>query len=544
MLKEAVPYDFGGIDVIDELTVAPSKKKDPNKSGEQVQSETTTQSTVSGSQTNSPDEPSLQNVVTAAEDFIKVLATVSTSQSSATDSEKSDAQTSDKKKKKTSGKKKKTKKTKGKGRKKKQKGKVSVKIDDSTVVSLSSSKAEEAIGLSHFIRKSHSPEQPGRKTDRVSDSEYELRSKEETSNEVMKDEPAKDEEEAVSITSPRPVQKKPVKTRVLSTLSSVAILQKAKTRLLRNGKKRSKVVPLHSSNETAFVSENSTAPTASATTSNPRGQSFVSTTESQLIVNTTSIEILKVKRNRSKLRRDREGGKKRRKAGSSAAVVVNENTTVDNLSEAKSLPESPTIPSVPESQEPDFYITRESVHTMALNTSFSVLKRKRQRSREKGLTKRKRKGLSLLNEHLFLQNPVEDIVPILPTPSGALNSPAITTVISRPAVDTQTHREWQVFPPTSMPSVGRKRLRIQGKSRKKSLSAAPRGSNTTSFPSLPPKPAATTVELYLRRSDHSNQSLCTTTSVNTDLSPMQLSIEKVKEQFKRKKRMKSSNHQQ
>ena len=47
MLQEAVPYDFGGIDVIDKLTVAPSKKKESKESDEEEKPESTTQSTIS-----------------------------------------------------------------------------------------------------------------------------------------------------------------------------------------------------------------------------------------------------------------------------------------------------------------------------------------------------------------------------------------------------------------------------------------------------------------------------------------------------------------
>ncbi|KAI1890175.1 hypothetical protein AGOR_G00170980 [Albula goreensis] len=88
--KESIPYDFGGIDVIDELTIAPRTQKTPNNEQE-GKTESTTQPTTSGSQANTPEAPSLGNVVTAAEDFIKVLATVSSSHSS-TETTKGEAQ--------------------------------------------------------------------------------------------------------------------------------------------------------------------------------------------------------------------------------------------------------------------------------------------------------------------------------------------------------------------------------------------------------------------------------------------------------------------
>uniref|UniRef100_A0A3Q3WML6 phospholipase A2 n=1 Tax=Mola mola TaxID=94237 RepID=A0A3Q3WML6_MOLML len=56
MLREAIPYEFGGIDVIDELTLPSDMKTDPGKS-EKEDAERTTQSTTSG-----PKEPSIGNV--------------------------------------------------------------------------------------------------------------------------------------------------------------------------------------------------------------------------------------------------------------------------------------------------------------------------------------------------------------------------------------------------------------------------------------------------------------------------------------------------
>ncbi len=106
MTKESIPYDFGGIDVIDVLTIATPKQSDEEKQNTAT-SYSTTQSSFSESKAAAPEEPSLTNVVTAAEDFIKVLATVSTSQSSSVDTGKGETQTSEKKRKKNSSKKKK-----------------------------------------------------------------------------------------------------------------------------------------------------------------------------------------------------------------------------------------------------------------------------------------------------------------------------------------------------------------------------------------------------------------------------------------------------
>nr|XP_055052083.1 protein PROCA1 [Misgurnus anguillicaudatus] len=154
VIKESIPYDFGGIDVIDVLTIAPSESKE---SEVEKQDETqSTQSTFSESKTAGPEEPSLTNVVTAAEDFIKVLATVSTSQSSSTDTGKGETQTSERKKKKNSGKKKKENKKrrgKGKGRKKNQKLDAVLKVDEGTSAPPPASQVDEVIGKNQNIKR-------------------------------------------------------------------------------------------------------------------------------------------------------------------------------------------------------------------------------------------------------------------------------------------------------------------------------------------------------------------------------------------------------
>ncbi|XP_043114167.1 proteoglycan 4 [Puntigrus tetrazona] len=115
-------------------------------------SESTTQSSVE-SKTAAPEEPSLTNVVTAAEDFIKVLATVSTSQSSSADAGKGETQTSEKKRKKNSSKKKKEnkkKRGKGKGRKKNKKLDAVLKVDEGTTGAPPTGQTEEVMGKNNF----------------------------------------------------------------------------------------------------------------------------------------------------------------------------------------------------------------------------------------------------------------------------------------------------------------------------------------------------------------------------------------------------------
>ncbi|KAL7831623.1 hypothetical protein AOLI_G00291710 [Acnodon oligacanthus] len=157
VIRQSIPYDFGGIDVIDVLTLAPPRKKlselDKDEQEKMPGSESTTQSSFTGSKSATPEEPSLTNVVTAAEDFIKVLATVSTSQSTSADSGKGEAQTSEKKRKKNAGKKKKDSKRrgKGKGKKRKQSTERVSKTEEGVAGAPSANRTEEAINKNHFM---------------------------------------------------------------------------------------------------------------------------------------------------------------------------------------------------------------------------------------------------------------------------------------------------------------------------------------------------------------------------------------------------------
>ncbi|MCJ8739891.1 hypothetical protein PDJAM_G00052500 [Pangasius djambal] len=157
VIRESVPYDFGGIEVIDVLTIAPPKIKlseiDEGKQEEMHRSESTTQSSTSRSKNPAPEEPSLTNVVTAAEDFIKVLATVSTSQSSSTDGGNTgETPTSDKKRKKNAGKKKKdSKKRRGEGKGKKRKQNTGRVPKANVTGAPSANRAEDVINKNNFV---------------------------------------------------------------------------------------------------------------------------------------------------------------------------------------------------------------------------------------------------------------------------------------------------------------------------------------------------------------------------------------------------------
>ncbi|CDQ91321.1 unnamed protein product [Oncorhynchus mykiss] len=255
--RESIPYDFGGIDVIDVLTVAPQKETKETGT-EQDNPEGTTQSTVSGSQTTGPEEPSLRNMVTVAEDFIKFLATVSTSQGSATDNTKGETQTSEKKKRKnTAGKNKKNnkkRKGKGKGRERKQKiDLVSKGAEESYQVS--PTKAEEVVNKSNFANEPENDDQVNRNVNRFSDGEKDCGGKAELSNDVMRDEPHVDEESAAdasdtSATAVKmeqtmletPALKAHTETASLSATTSTPIVttQKTKRQRSRKGEGRKK----------------------------------------------------------------------------------------------------------------------------------------------------------------------------------------------------------------------------------------------------------------------------------------------------------------
>ncbi|XP_023673850.1 uncharacterized protein proca1 [Paramormyrops kingsleyae] len=132
VLRESIPYDFGGVDVIDTLTLATRVQKVPDRP------EGATRPLASAG-----EEPSIRNVVTAAEDFIKVLATVSTSHGSTTESARKEAHRGDRKKKKMMDRKMKKKK-KDKGRRRKQRVSTLSRPEEASAVTPSARRTEEA----------------------------------------------------------------------------------------------------------------------------------------------------------------------------------------------------------------------------------------------------------------------------------------------------------------------------------------------------------------------------------------------------------------
>uniref|UniRef100_A0A4W5LTS7 phospholipase A2 n=1 Tax=Hucho hucho TaxID=62062 RepID=A0A4W5LTS7_9TELE len=481
--RESIPYDFGGIDVIDVLTVAP--QKETKKTGtEQDNPEGTTQSTVSGSQTTGPEEPSLRNMITVAEDFIKFLATVSTSQGSATDNTKGETQTSEKKKRKnTAGKNKKNnkkRKGKGKGRKRKQKiDSVSKGAEESYQVS--PTKAEEVVDKSNFVNEPENVDQLNRNVNSFSDGEKDCGGKEELFNDVMRDEPRIDEERAAdaSVTSVTAVKKEQTmletpalkdhtETASLSATTGTPIVttQKTKRQRSRKGEGRKKqsnimptVTPKGVARHTAIkqdlpttTTESSGTPTVPTSTAiisadQPAQQKLENHSEKGHVMATAGTPIvtfIKSKRHRSK---EREKINKWRKITSTLSMVgvTFRNPTEKDLevitTESTSAPAVTTITTVsiagqPVSHRPESHSEKGSNTTMTVSSTLSETKRHRPKERE-GRKMRRKVISTLLAEGTSLQNATEDAIHTVTTDSTVvLNIPTTTTVVAAEQAET------------------------------------------------------------------------------------------------------------
>ncbi|XP_062328647.1 uncharacterized protein proca1 [Osmerus eperlanus] len=478
--KESIPYDFGGIDVIDVLTLAPPQQKESNKSGlEQDGPEGPTEPPVSGSQTTGPEEPSLSNVVTAAEDFIKVLATVSTSQSSTTEAAKGEAESSEKKKKKKNSEKNKNKKkkTKGRGRKRKQRVESISKAEEAAPGTPTSSKAEEVDNKSNFVDEPSKVVQFNRNVNCMID----LGGKEEPSNDVMKDQPMTDEENASITTSIYPTSpvKKELKldtqahtenkqTELLSvTISIPTTMQQKRLRPRQGRKNRNHISP--------------TFPPEQATTHNAVDQELpVKTTDTSVVQSSTPtvpseqpeqqrlgpttiharapiVAPLKRKRHRSKERKNRN---KRRRITSSSPIeeAAAQHSTKD---EFRTIIGSPTPTTVKTATDLDSHrpendsdmsplttstratttaststaatiattrattTSAASSTTTAATSTLNAHQNKRQRSKEReGRKRRKKLVLPLLADTTSPQSASEETMSVL----SATECPAVLTV--------------------------------------------------------------------------------------------------------------------
>lgn len=317
MLKESIPYDFGGIDVIDVLTIAPPKKQQPDEEKEN-QTESTTQSSFSESKAATPEEPSLTNVVTAAEDFIKVLATVSTSQSSSADAGKGETQTSEKKKKKNSGKKKKEnkkKRGKGKGRKKNK------KLDEGTTGAPSTVQTEEVMGKNNFAEEASKINRFSIKENNFMNSELDSKG-----NKMMRDDPqrtANDNQDVLTLRETEPEIQELVSSSPTAHITP-AVRDKTKLRQRSGKKKQRKNIPSTVATQLQKLSEEKTL-----STSPSEGVSLTTSTESPndavrnehteeeepVVAPTQKTPIVRTKRPSS---RQREGRKKMRKINASS----------------------------------------------------------------------------------------------------------------------------------------------------------------------------------------------------------------------------------
>lgn len=360
VIKESIPYDFGGIEVIDALTIAPPKAQvseaDKDKQEKTQSSESTTQSSFSGSKGATPEEPSLTNVVTAAEDFIKVLATVSTSQSSSADSSKGEAQTSDKKRKKNAGKKKKdSKKRRGKGRGKKRKQINRVPKAEEGVTGASSNKTEELITKSHFVEDHGNFDKVSKSNDNFMTGAFDSVSDTEHGNKMMRDEYRRMSDDQSSATAAKNANDKEemleshkqIKEMESSQFSSTMHIPSTAPSTTRSTRLRQRLgrerhghltptslpleaaphnrmgddTPLSATESTSLAGQTTHSPISPAGEEAPhglepwgeKGSAFIATTQNTAIVGT--------KRPRS---RQRGGKKRRRKLGPSSFPLENE----------------------------------------------------------------------------------------------------------------------------------------------------------------------------------------------------------------------------
>uniref|UniRef100_A0A1A8J385 phospholipase A2 n=1 Tax=Nothobranchius kuhntae TaxID=321403 RepID=A0A1A8J385_NOTKU len=463
VVREAVSYDYGGIDVIDELTVPPPRRD------EEEQPESVTQSSMFV-----PEEPSMRNVVTAAEDFIKVLATVSTSQGSNSDSNKDHTQSSEKKK--NAKKKKQSNKTpKGKGRKRKQKSDAGVKTEEGAAGPPGSK--TEVLSLSNFIRESNRPEQSSIDANRANDRGSELRPKDEPSNDVMKDEPAA-EKELASVTPPLMVQKRPAESELMKRETPLpATSDKARGQKKCKRKKSKKPLPP--------CSEDLVLNAVVSTPSEPEQQLHVSTA-------VAPVSTPKAKRKRSKERAHKEEEKKRQKSSSGAPIVHADqsNSSEDGLRAI--LPTS----SAPTPGQRRSHVYRDSSQAAAL--TYSVLRRLKSKER----AKRNRRRKTSENPH-FSHGSSENVASVLTAPPPHAAPMAAVQ-------DAEAHREQERFtaPDPTVPS--NLRWDLSGQQRR-------------------PTPV-TLVTPWMAPA--------------APRSPLQVSVERAKAQFNRKKRRKLLHRQQ
>ncbi|KAJ3591213.1 hypothetical protein NHX12_009160 [Muraenolepis orangiensis] len=472
--QPAVPYDFGGIDIIDVLPVAPPPATNV---GEWVRRESTTQSqSVPAPRTGGSEagESSLVTVVTAAEDFIKVLATVSTSQGSPVDTAKEAMSTAEekkkkkkkkkmhKKKRKNNGKRKKSQshgKRKGKGRGREVKSHTDTGVED--VLVASSSKAGDG---NNFITELKTGRSGQNNNNRFVKGEFDRAGQEGASNELMKDEPATDKE-APEVMSPSVAVPKEQVTQATDTGSAPLSVStspaaattplpplRTKASMSRKGgqRRRKKVsksdsysrpdnavnVPLKENSpwSSTIRLANISAPsivargryvnsTARQGQQRPKGRSE---SQSPDVKNQT-------KRSRSEEEGGAAGGRQKPKREQAVPIVPDDHKdpTEDSMSEIGSVgaPLAPAVPPTksPEpnvSHRPEIHRAKSAAATTPALSRMSVLKTKCQRS--KGTGRQRRRGKSPFNGSLLLVRPSEHVVPAHAGPSAAESAAVVT----------------------------------------------------------------------------------------------------------------------
>lgn len=483
-----MPYDFGGIDIIDELPLPTARS--PRESDE-AEAEGATQSSIT--------EPSLTNVVTAAEDFIKVLATVS---SSTADSDKGESQSSEKNKKKSSGKKKK-KERKKTGKKQKGKGKWrrKQKAEGAGVSAAPGGGAEDVKALSNFISESQSERA------QVVDGGggLELGGEEKPSNEVMKDEPAAEKETA----STSPTEQTKPESAVSTTMA--AGQRRVRPKQWMRGW-RSKGEAGLSPLSKAGPHGNATVSLVPATTPAVEPQERLG----------SGIDGEKVKQRRSKGRRVKDGGEKRMKGsgGDASPTVATPPDGSFSVGYLESIPLTGTPTVVTLSHRQDAHRGRQNAGGqgggVVSSSSLSRTEpRKSQKKRLKG--SEGKKG------------------PVLP-PSAESSSPPVETVVTEwrlyaaatlaPSVTTETYTQ----------IVGQQRRKSRRKKKKDKPSSETAAIALQRFRQTPAK-ARNPIAEEIHTTDKTPDA---TTSAAPTMSPRQLSIERVKAQFSRKKRRKAT----
>ncbi|XP_059931375.1 uncharacterized protein proca1 [Gadus macrocephalus] len=469
--QPAVPYIFGGIPVIDVLTAPPPPAKtDTARVNEQA-------TRLEGGTTSEP--PSLVTMVTAAEDFIKVLATVSTSQGTPSDATKGLAHSTEEKKtkkektkkgkktkkkeknnQKNSGKRKKPQnqgKNKGKGRGRKVKSHKDTGVED--VLVASSSKA--GVGDHFLIELKAGRSGHGDKNTFV-EGGFDLAGHRGASNEVMKDEPAL-EKDAAEVTLPSSPKERVTRPSELATVSTgsarlaasanttAATLRKTKALRSRKRERRRKKTPQSESycppdnalnmtlkedsplSSTARLADTSgpcivgVNPLTQTGLQRPKGRSesgsFLTTSRTHVIM--TEEEMVG--------RRWR----RRRKLASAVPIVSVDHKVCKEESgtEMDSIGAHTIITDIPQtkrqelevSHRPEMYGTKSTACvTPAL--SRGVVKAKGQRL--KGMGRQRRRGTAVLSP--FKGNPLleQPLEPVVSTSMSVLSG--TTTVVTRP----------------------------------------------------------------------------------------------------------------